>query len=84
MKELTKEQMLEKYGDVKVKFTSYYKHNFSYQGAVNGLIVVCQYCGGGDIYRHEVSADDEEAIKYLEPDSVNVYKEGDLIESYYD
>ena len=81
-KQLTWDELKDKYGDVEVMFSSYYKHTFCYRGHKDGLEIFCSYCGDGDIYRHEVSADFPEKVKDLEPDSVQIYRGDEVIENY--
>ncbi len=56
---LTREQVMEKYGDVLLKFSSYYKYAFTYVGqATDGVTVACSIGGDhNDIYRFSLKAD---------------------------
>jgi hypothetical protein len=56
---LTREQVMAKYGDVLLKFTSYYKYAFTYVGETTDGLTICCVIGGdaGDIYRFSVKAD---------------------------
>ena len=84
---MTREEFYEKYGGVKVKFSSYDKYTFTYTGTLpDGNVLTCG-CGGDcdDIYRHDVSADWEETVSGLEPYTGSVYDwVGNKIESFYD
>jgi len=64
---MTRKEFYEKYGDVKVKFSSYYKYTFTYTGTLpdGGRISVDYGANADDIYRFEVGADCEEIIKFL-------------------
>jgi len=66
MKELSYKEFIDKYGQVKVKFSSYYKYSFSFHNEEMNLSV-----GVGsnhdDIYKMEVRADKEYTISELEP-----------------
>lgn len=83
---MTKKDFFEKYGDVKVKFSSYYKYIFYYVAELpDGSRITCGYGGcGEDIYRYQVDSDDEMTISYLEPNFGVVSKDGVKIESFYD
>lgn len=56
---LTREQVIEKYGNVRLKFSSYYKYSFTYVGtAEDGVTIACMVGGDSDsIYRYSVDAD---------------------------
>jgi hypothetical protein len=83
---LTKEQFLDRYGDVLVQFSSYYKYSFSYRGvAMDGTVVVVN--SGGDtssIYRTFVSADDIISVSVVDPYDGIASKDGETIASFYD
>lgn len=85
-KALTREEFLEKYGEVKVKFSSYYKYTFTYEGITpDGKRITCGY-GGNDeaIYRHDVDASREITINVVYPFMGSVYENGVEIETFYD
>lgn len=79
---VTREQFIEKYGDVKVKFTYYYKYSFSYKSE-DGKITVGYGGSSDDIYRFTVDALTEYTIKDLGP-NWGEYKEGDTVEEFYE
>ena len=59
---LTEEQVLEMFKDATVKFSSYYKYNFSYRGKIifDNITyeIYCSYGGDKDsIYRYTVDCD---------------------------
>ena len=67
------DEVLEKYGDVKVKFSSYYKYTFTFKGKTeNNEEVICHVgWTPDDIY--EVSVDTKEiTIRELDPDEVEI------------
>ena len=67
------DEVLEKYGDVKVKFSSYYKYTFTFEGETeNNEEVICRVgWTADDIY--EVSVDTEEiTIRELDPDEIEI------------
>ena len=84
--EMTREEFYAKYGDVKVKFSRYYKYTFTYEGMLkNGDAIVVGYGGNSsDIYRHEVAEGHEETLSLLYPHEGAVYRDGKEIESFYD
>lgn len=83
---MTRAEFYEKYGGVKVRFSSYYEYTFTYSATLeDGRKITCGYGGdSGEIYRHEVSSDSEETINSLMPYSGSVYKDGVEVESFYD
>ena len=84
---MTRKEFYEKYGDVKVKYSSYYKYTFTYTGTLpdGGRISVDYGANADDIYRFEVGADCEEIINSLEPYAGTAYgKDGKLVDEFYD
>lgn len=61
---LSKEQAMQKYGDVPCKFKSYYKYTFYFHGwADDGTHVAISIGGDHDaIYRYEVNLDTAETL----------------------
>lgn len=87
MIKLTAEQFYEKYGDVRVKFHSYYNYTFTFTGITHeGNSLICR-CGGepNSIYGFEIIANREEYTAFLEPDRATVYDYdyNDVIETFY-
>lgn len=86
---IDKSEFIEKYGDVKVKFDSYYKYAFTFKGTLpNGDVIDVTIGGDSDaIYRTEVVADLEESIKSLDPYQGQVWdktQENTYYDSFYD
>lgn len=83
---IEKSEFLEKYGDVKVKFDSYYKYSFGFKAILsNGDVLTVEVGGHSDyIYRMEVVADLEETITSLDPYSGQVWTEVDGVKTSYD
>ena len=84
-KTLTSDEFYDKYGDVKVKFSSYYKHTFTYCAVLESGNKIFAHCGGDheSIYRHDVAVDVEKSIASLFPYSVDVRDQnGNLVEEY--
>jgi hypothetical protein len=84
---MTRKEFIEKYADVKVKFSEYYKYTFTYTGSLpDGGKISVDYGGNGDdIYRHDVSADKEETVDSLCPYAgVVVDSEGKVIDDFYE
>jgi hypothetical protein len=80
---MTRKEFIEKYADVKVKFSEYYKYTFTYTGSLpDGGKISLDYGGNAEqIYRHDVSADTEETVSSLCPYSgVVVDSEGKVID----
>lgn len=84
--ELSEEEFLNQYGDVSVRFKSYYKFTFTFTGkAQNGDVVEIGVGGGADdIYRFDVGADVEDTVANLQPYTGEVFRDGELIASFYD
>ena len=66
------DKFIEKYGHIRVKFSSYYKYSFTF---TNGFITVGSGGNPDDIYRMEVSASVEYPIEALEPEWANIHGE---------
>lgn len=83
---MTRQEFYDKYGSVKVKFSSYYKYTFTYEATLpDGSLLTCGYGGNSDeIYRHEVGADSEEDVISLQPYQGAVYQGGEKVEGFYD
>lgn len=82
---MTKEQMLEMYGTVPLKFMSYYKYSFSFSGvAADGAKIYASIGGNADdIYRLEVDHDDPITIKADDPYCISIRKDDVEIYSEY-
>ena len=78
---MTLEQVKEKYGNVKLKFSDYYKYSFNFTGTAPDGEHVYASIGGGtcDLYRCEVRADEEETIATLSPNYLAIVKDGETI-----
>jgi hypothetical protein len=76
---LTKEQFIEKYGDVEMHFTSYYKYTFSFEGKTpNGETIKASVGGSADdIYRFEVCTGSNGTFSSLDPECGYVYDSND-------
>jgi hypothetical protein len=83
---MTRQEFYDKYGDVKVKFTNYFKYTFTYSALLpDGKLLTVGYGGdSADIYRHEVGADNEESVITLQPYKGSIYKDDKEIEGFYD
>lgn len=84
---MTKNEMLEKYGDVKLKFFRYYKYTFTFSALLedNSHLIVNIGGDSSDIYRLDVEADYEETINSsLDPISVEIWDGNKLVDSYYE
>ena len=67
----TQEEVIEKFGDVKMKFDHYYKFTFYFNGEKDEYVFEGSFGGdSGDIYRTEVSATDIICVSEFE-DSCN-------------
>lgn len=65
---MTREEFLEKYGEVEVKFDYYYKYEFIFVGEVNGTPIKVSIGGTADgIYSMGVSAGETSTVSALGP-----------------
>ncbi len=84
--QLSLDQLLEKYGTVRVHFESYYKYTFNFTATLpTGEILWC-YVGGNpdDIYRLSVSQEDSYAVEDLSPYRAEVFLFGEMVEVFSD
>ena len=71
---MTKEQVLEQFGDVVMKFTSYYKYTFSFEAEQDGLVFLGWFGGDADdIYRYEITVDSVMLVKDFEDQLHRLY-----------
>ena len=83
---MTQEEFYEKYGDVKVKFSYYYKYTFNFVGELLDGGQISVGCGGNadDIYKFDVSANDVVSVAMLYPyTGAALDKNGQLIDEFY-
>ena len=82
---MTLEELNQKYGDVKVTFTHYYKFTFTFKGTLSdGKTIVARVGGTGeDIYREEITRE-EKNIRDLYPYYVTLMDGDEEIEFYYE
>jgi hypothetical protein len=66
---MTYDEFIEKYGDVVVTFSSYYKYCFRYKAVLENDCQLIVEIGGDadDIYRLEVMAGDSYTVSELQP-----------------
>ena len=80
------EEFIEKYGDIEVTFSSYYKYCFRYSALLeNGNTIIVEIGGDvDDIYRMEVYNNESFTIRDLEPNGGWMKdKRGVSIETFY-
>jgi hypothetical protein len=81
---LTEEGLLEKYGEIEVKFIYYYKYTFTFIGDFEGKTIQVSVGGSGDdIYRFEVEAEKQYKVKDLGVTSAGITENEQVIEEYY-
>ena len=85
-KNISKQDFLDKYGDIEVTFSSYYKYSFTFKGTTDAGEELYVSIGGDsdEIYRMEIMADDPESVRSLDPYQGSVRIGGELIERFYD
>ncbi len=83
---MTRDEFLDKYGDVVVTFSSYYKYTFTFSAELpDGSTLSVGYGGNHDeIYRYELVNNEQTTVGKLWPYQGSVYKDGNLVEGFYD
>ena len=83
---MTRDEFYEKYGNVIVRFSHYYKYTFSFSTELpNGLIVIVHYGGNAEqIYRFAVGKDIEIAVRDVEPYAGEVFDGTAKVDEFYD
>jgi hypothetical protein len=86
MNNMTRNEFIEKYGDVKVAFAHYWKYTFTYTAILpTGEKLTVSYGGNGDdIYRHAVTAGAEETVRGLYPHEGAVFQGNTQVEGFCD
>lgn len=86
---MTRKQLYEKYGNVKVSFASYCNLKFTFDSIIQDAEtktckrIVCTYGGtSDDICEFDFCSNDEIPIEDLSPDYVSVYQNGIEIEHF--
>jgi len=76
---MKKEELFEKYGNVKMKFTSYYKYAFMYKGTTEDGNAVIASVGGNsdDIYKLSVDVNEEINLSDLDVKWVDIKNDKD-------
>jgi len=80
------EEVYQKYGEEELKFSSYYKYSFTFNGvAKDGVEVVVSYGNNADdIYRYEVTAKTTKTLSVLCPSWIKLTKDGEIIFEWYE
>lgn len=83
---LTRKEFMDKYGEVEVRFRSYYKFTFYFNAELEDGATLSVGVGGSadEIYREEVAADTAGKVAGLFPYCGSVYKDGERVEGFYD
>lgn len=83
---MTHTEFYEKYGEVLVTFSSYYKYTFTYRAELPDGQTLTVGCGGNadGIYRFKVVPNLPVKVINLLPYRGGVYKDGNEIEGFYD
>lgn len=86
---MTRAEFYEKYKDVELSFSSYFKYTFTYKAELDdGLIVMARVGGDHDtIYRMNVSHEDKGTMYTLDPYAGEVYHKDNpnkIIDEFYD
>ena len=84
MQILSYEELLSQYGDIELKFSSYFKYSFTFTGQIGDIRIEATIGGSSDdIYRLDIDADQIMTIRMLDARMVSIYKGGQLIAEYY-
>jgi hypothetical protein len=85
-KTMTQQQFLDKYGDVEVTFSHYYKFTFTYAATLPDGSRLTVGVGGNsdDIYRFEVSNNEVATVCNLNPYQGSVYCDNREVEGFYE
>jgi hypothetical protein len=80
---ITKSDFIQRYGHIKVKFSSYYKYEFTFAGITDDGNMIEVHCGGNanDIYQMDVVSNHKEHIQDLNPYQGYVYVQNALGDS---
>ena len=84
---MTRDEFIEKYGDVVVTFSHYYKYTFTFKTVLpNGMILSVGYGGDHhDIYRYDLVNNEQIRVEDVYPYVGSVYEDGGkVLESFYD
>lgn len=86
MKEMTRTEFLNKYGDINVVFTDYYKYTFNYKFDFGDGSYLTVSVGGDpdEIYRESVVAGEECSVSSLYPYKGYLVKDNETTEGFYD
>lgn len=81
--QMTKQELIEKYGKVKLYFTNYYNNRFSFVGQSDGETVSASTEGNfPNIFTFEVIAGRPETIESINADHIKVIRNGEIIAEY--
>lgn len=82
---MNKEEVLEKYGDVKMRFVSYHEFTFKFKGVKDGVEVLASIVGDMDkVYNTYVNASEEETLRELDPNFIKVTNKDGVVYTWYD
>jgi hypothetical protein len=83
---VTQQEFIEKYGEVEVKFHSYYKYSFMFKGVTDDGDTIFVSVGGDSdyIYRLEVGANTIETVGNLCPFQGHVFNSTSEVDSFYE
>ena len=86
MTTVARDEFIDKYGSVEVKFFSYYKYVFTYTGTLPDGSKISVDVGGNsdDIYKMSVSSNGVETVYGLDPFAGSVYKDSQEVDGFYD
>ena len=86
-KQLTIEEVLEKYGNIELYFSSYYKYSFTYTYKKDNLEIIGSYGGNSDdIYRYDVTPNKKVLVKFYKESlqHLTIVEDGKIVFNYSD
>ncbi len=82
---MTKNEFVEKFGNIPVVFSYYYNYSFIFKGTLsNGDIIECTRGGFADAYRFELTPDKPVLISELDPYTGNIIRNGEILDDFYE
>jgi len=83
---ISKDEFIKKHGDVVLTFNSYYKYTFTYSATLeDGRSLIANIGGNSDdIYRLDVSNNEQIKLANLDPHSAYLYKDNKEAYGFYD
>ncbi|MEM7209550.1 MAG: hypothetical protein AAF434_17155 [Pseudomonadota bacterium] len=84
--EISHQEFIERYGDVEVEFSHYYKFSFTFKTELDDGAVLSVSTGGDadEIYREEIANNEKRLVRDVCPYEGSVRKDGSDVCRFYD